>query len=603
MEKLPSQLTRIRSLVALMRPYRSRWWLATAALLLGGVVNLALPQAFRVGIDGAMANGDRGSFHLVALATAIGAIVLSGAIWMRHVLMSWLGNRVVADLRDRTFRHLLRHPPSFFHERRSGELVSRLTSDIEMVQHAVGAELSVSLRSSIIVVGGVGALLWTSPMLTLIMVVLLPPLAVGAVLVGKRIKVRAREVQDLLATANAGLKEAITGIETVQTFRAEDLEARRYAGFVDRAFDAIQSIAYARGALIAGAQLGAYLALIVILWLGGLQVLDGDLGAGELASFLLYTLMVTASLVSLAEVWGNLQRAAGAAGRVFELLDEDPAIKDAPDARPLPSLEGRLRFEGVSFTYPSRPGVTVLEDVSFQAEPGHVVALVGRSGAGKSTIAALVHRFYDPATGAVSVDGTDLRALRLSDLRRAIGTVHQEPVLFSGTIAENIAYGRQGATDAEVRVAAADAWIAEFVEGLPDGYDSVVGERGVKLSGGQRQRIAIARALLADPRILILDEATSHLDSENEALVHAALQRLMLGRTTLVIAHRLNTIRNADTILVLDEGRIVERGTWDELLAGDTVFRRLVGTQAEAGAEVLDLDGRAEAARDARAGT
>ncbi|GMV41038.1 MAG: ABC transporter ATP-binding protein [Myxococcales bacterium] len=597
MAPLSSQLAQLRSLVALLRPYRARWWLATSALLLGGVVNLALPQAFRVGIDGALAQGDPNRYNVVAGVTALGAVVLSGAIWMRHVLMSWLGNRVVADLRDRTFRHLLRHPPAFFHERRSGELVSRLTSDIEMVQHAVGAELSVTLRSSIIVVGGLAALLWTSPLLTGVMIVLLPPLAVGAVAVGKRIKARSREAQDLLATANAGLKEAITGIETVQTFRAEEREARRYASFVDRAFDAIQSIAWARGALIAGAQLGAYLAIIVILWIGGLKVLDGTLGAGELASFLLYTLMVTAALVSLAEVWGNLQRAAGATGRIFELLDEDPTIVDAPDARPLPRVEGRVRFDGVSFTYPSRPSVTVLRDVSFEAHPGQVVALVGRSGAGKSTIAALVHRFYDPAAGTVSVDGCDLRTVRLADLRRAIGTVQQEPVLFSGTIAENIAYGRAGATDADVRAAAADAWISDFVDALPDGYASMVGERGVKLSGGQRQRIAIARALLADPRILILDEATSHLDSENEALVHAALQRLMLGRTTLVIAHRLNTIRKADIILVLDEGRIVERGTWDELLSGDTVFRRLVGAQAEAGAVLLDLGAEREPAR------
>lgn len=594
-----SQLVRLRTLIGLLRPYRGRWMVATAALVVGGVVNLALPQAFRVGIDDALAVGDRGRFHVVAVLTIVAAAVLSGTIWLRHVLMSWLGNRVVADLRDRTFRHLLRHPPSFFHERRSGELVSRLTSDIEVVQYAVGAELSVTLRSVVVVTGGVAALLWTSPVLTGVMLALLPPLAIGAVAVGKRIRARARDVQDLLATANAGLKEAITGIETVQTFRAEEREAVRYAGLVEGAFESIQAIALARGALIAGAQLGAYAALIVILWLGGLQVLDGRLGAGELASFLLYTLMVTAALVSLAEVWGNLQRASGAVERIFELLDEDPAIADAPGARPLGGVAGHVAFEGVSFAYPSRPTVTVLEDVSFEARAGQVVALVGRSGAGKSTIAAMLHRFYDPAAGSVRIDGQDLRMVRLEDVRRSIGTVHQEPVLFSGTIADNIAYGRQGATGEEVRAAARDAWIADFVETLPDGFESMVGERGVKLSGGQRQRIAIARAMLKDPRILILDEATSHLDSENEAAVHAALQRLMQGRTTLVIAHRLNTIRNADIILVLDGGRIVERGTWDALINGDTAFRRLVGTQVDAGAEVLDLGPRA--AEDGRA--
>jgi ABC-type multidrug transport system fused ATPase/permease subunit len=497
--------------------------------------------------------------------------------------MTWIGGRVVADLRDQTFRRLLEHPPSFFHERQSGELISRLTSDIEMLHHAVGSELSIFLRSMLTATGGLAILFATSPSLSLAMIAIVPPTAITAVIIGRLIRRQSRAVQDELASANRRLKEAIVGVDTVQAFTAEEREASSYGQRVFAAFAQQLSLALARGGFMGGMAFASYAAVAAIVYLGALAVIDGELSPGELAGYLLYTIMIAGAMGSLAQVWANLQSALGATGRVFELLDEEPAIADAPDARPLPAPRGRVAFEDVSFYYPSRPEVPVLSDVSFAAEPGEMVALVGHSGAGKSTIAALTMRFQDPQRGAVTIDGHDVRKLRLADLRRLIAPVSQEPMLFSGTIGDNIAYGAPGASAEAIAQAAADAMIAEFVDSLPQGYDTLVGERGVKLSGGQRQRIAIARAMLADPRVLILDEATSHLDTENEALVQKALVRLMKGRTTLVIAHRLSTIQAADRILVLDGGRVVERGTHDELMAADTVYRRLTTTQAVLG--------------------
>lgn len=594
--RTPGQLRRLAGLIT---PYRGRWALATLALITGAAANLALPQALRLGLDRAVAAGDASALNGVALGTLAVLAVLALMTFARHYLVSWVGQRVVADLRVTTFTHLVRFPPSFFHQRQSGELVSRLTSDIETLQHAVGAELSMALRSVLMAGGGLTILFATSPSLSLAMVALVPPVGLASVVVGRRIRRRARAIQDELAQANRGLKEVIVGVETVQTYTAEAREVRRYAARVLASFRHALSVAMARGAFIAGAMFLGYGAVGVVLWLGARQVIAETMSGGELASFLLYTMFVTGALVTLAQVWASLQTAAGASGRIFELLDEVPAISDPPDARPLPPGDGRVVYSDVAFAYPSRPEVQVLKGISFEVPPGQVAALVGRSGAGKSTLAKLLLRFYDPDAGALTLDGADLRTLELRALRGAIATVSQEPMLFSGTVRDNIAYGAagrgassQGAdageptresavepTDEDVRAAARAAMIAEFIEALPQGYDTLVGERGVKLSGGQRQRVAIARALLANPRVLVLDEATSHLDTENEALVHAALTRLMRGRTTIVIAHRLSTVRGADQILVIDEGRIVERGTHEELSAGPTLYAKLASSQ------------------------
>ncbi len=569
----------LRRIARLLAPYKKRWLLATLALVLAGAVNLALPQAVRTAINDATRSGTTDSLDLMLGLALVGFVALGLLTFARHYLMTWLGQRVVVDLRDRTFRHLLKHPPGYFHERKTGELVSRLTSDIQSLQHTVGTELSMALRSALMATGALVILLATDAELTVTMLLIVPPVSFLAVWVGRRIRAAARKMQDLVAAANSGLKESIEGIETVQTFTAEHAEAERYQGRVIEAFDAALDVAVARGGFMGAVQIAAFSAVTIILWLGGRRVVGDSMDPGDLAAFLIYTVTIASGLATLSNIWGNLQRAVGASERIFQLLDETPAIRSRDNAVPLPSPRGEVAFEGVGFSYPSRPDVRVLDDVSFRARPGDTIALVGRSGAGKSTVVTLLARFFDIDDGAITVDGHDLRALELEDLRRAIASVAQDPVLFSGSARDNIAYGVVDATDEAIQQAARDAHIHDFITGLPDGYETLVGERGVKLSGGQRQRIAIARAILADPRILILDEATSHLDTENESAVQAALERVMDGRTTLVIAHRLSTVQDATVILVFDQGRIVERGTHEELLASGTVYPKLAAAQ------------------------
>ena len=569
----------LRPILRLIQPYKGRWFLATGALLAGGALNLALPQGVKYAIDDALVGGDSEALNHVLFA-CIGLIaILAVLVFIRHYLMSWLGNRVVAEVRDRTFKHLLRQPPGFFHEHQSGELVSRLTSDIGMLQFAVGSELSIALRSMLTVIGGIGILIWMNPFLSMIMLLMIPALAVGAVQVRKVIQRRARTIQDLIAEANAGLKEAVVGIETVQIFQAEPRESERYRDRIMRAFHSVLRIALARGLFMAGTQTLGYLALGLILYVGAQEVMDAEMTGGELSAFLLYTVMVTGSLMGLAGVWTNLQRAVGATGRIFDLLDTTPDIMTPENPTPLNHVRGELSFKGVSFAYPNRPDVHVLTDLNFTLQPGETVALVGSSGAGKSTIAALSQRFYDPVDGEITLDGIPLKNLALESIRNITATVHQDPVLFSGTIGENIAYGAPDSSMEDIQESAKLAHIDSFISGLPEGYDSQVGERGVKLSGGQRQRIAIARAMLANPKLLILDEATSHLDASNEEKVQAAMEKLMVGRTTLVIAHRLSTIRNADRILVIHEGGVAESGTHDELMEASGIYATLVAAQ------------------------
>jgi ABC transporter fused permease/ATP-binding protein len=572
----PQQL---RRLLAMVGEHRGRFWLATVALLLGSGLGLVYPQAAKIAVDRGVSEGSPEALDRIALLMILAFVAQGGLTWLRHYLMSWLGERVVADLRRRVFERLLTLPPGWFHERRTGELVGRLASDVTVVEGIVGSELSIALRNAVTLVGGLVLLFVSNWRLTLAMLLIVPPLAVGAVAFGRRIRRMSKAVQDRLAEASAQVDESIGAIETVQAFTREALEVERYRGGVEAAFEQSLSLARWRATFMSTVSVAGLLAVAGLVWLGGREVIGGRLTAGDLAAFLLYTLMVTGSLGSLAGLWGSLQRAAGATERLFDIVDTAPEIRDPEHPVPLPQGPGAVRFEGVSFRYPTRPDHPVLRDVSLEVAAGQTVALVGSSGAGKSTLTALLLRFWDVDAGRVQLEGVDVRALRLAELRRAMAIVAQEPVLMSGTIRENIAYGDPSATAEAIERAARDAHAHDFITAFPDGFDTVVGERGVKLSGGQKQRIAIARALLADPRVLILDEATSNLDAESERLVQAALQRLMHGRTTLVIAHRLSTVRDADRIVVLDRGRVVEEGGHDALMARDGAYRRLVEHQ------------------------
>ncbi len=575
-----SGVGRLARLGEVLGPHLGRFLLATGALVAGSGIGLAYPQAVRFAIDRGVTAGAEGVLDLVVLGLLALFVAHAGLTWLRHYLMSWLGERAVAVLRQRVFARVLGLEPGWFHARSSGEIVGRLASDVAVVESVVGSELSMALRNALTVLGGIVILFFENANLTLLMLGVVPPLAVGVVLIGRRIRERSRAVQDRLGGASARVQEAIGAIETVQAFGREDDEARRYGRGVDAAFEAARRLAVWRGLFMASATFAGFASIAVIVWAGGRAVAAGEMSGGDLASFMLYTSMVAIALGGLASLWSSLQRAAGATDRLFEIIDTIPEVRDPDQPSELPAMEnragGEVRFEAVEHRYPARPDVAILRGLELTLTPGETVALVGRSGAGKSTVAKLIPRFFDPSSGRVRLDGVDVRQLRLRELRAAIATVAQEPVLFSGTIAENIAYGRPDASRAEVERAAHDAYLDELVATLPEGLETRVGERGVQLSGGQRQRVAIARAMLAGPRVLILDEATSHLDAESESAVQAALDKLLEGRTALVIAHRLSTVRRADRIVVLDRGRVVEEGGHEALMANGGLYRRLV---------------------------
>jgi ABC-type multidrug transport system fused ATPase/permease subunit len=448
-----------------------------------------------------------------------------------------------------------------------------------VIEGVVGSELSMALRNSIQMIGAMVLLFVIDIRLTLLMLAIVPPITLTTIYFGRRIRKMTRAVQDELARVSGQVQESIGAIATVQSFVRESYEAGRYRGGVETAFRKTLALVRWRSWFFSTAMTAGYIGVAAVIWLGGRALIHGELTAGQLTSFFLYTFIVAGALADVAGLWGALQRAAGATDRLFAVIDTVPEIRDPEPAIALPPGRGAIRLDGVSFAYPSRRGQPVLTDVDLEVAPGEVVALVGPSGAGKSTILSLLYRFHDVDAGRVLFEGVDVRSLRLADLRRALAMVAQEPVLFSGTIRDNIAYGRDGATTAEIESAARDAHAHDFITGFPDGYDTVIGERGTKLSGGQKQRIALARALLADPRVLILDEATSNLDAESEAAVQAALARLMQDRTTIIVAHRLSTVRDADRIVVIDGARVVEQGGHDELMARRGTYHRLVEHQ------------------------
>ncbi len=565
-------------LIRLARPEWKRLALATVALLLGSGMGLLYPQAIQLIIDEALKHQNVEVIDRAAMWLAVIAAVQAVAIGARVYLFSTSGERVVTRLRETLYRSVLAQEIGFFDERRTGELTSRLASDTTVIQGAVSWNISMVLRNLAQAVGGVVLLVYTSPTLAALMLAIVPPVALGAVAYGRRVRKLSRKVQDALARAGEVAEETIAGVRTVRSFAAEKVEVARYGGAVNEAFELARRRARASSAFMGASSFAGFVAAAVVLWYGSRLVLDDRLTIGGLTSFLVYTIMVAFSLGALSELWADFMRSIGAAERVFELLDRKPAMPLEGGARP-ERVEGRLELRKVRFAYPSRPDVEVLRGVDLAIEPGEMVALVGASGGGKSTVAALVARLYDPTAGRVMLDGNDLRELDPTWLRQQIGAVAQEPILFSTTVADNIRYGRPGATDAEVEAAARAANAHDFIAAFPQGYRTLVGERGIQLSGGQKQRVAIARALLKDPRILVLDEATSALDAESEFLVREALERLMRGRTTLVIAHRLSTVVGADRVLVMEGGRIIESGRHDELLERGGVYRKLVERQ------------------------
>jgi ATP-binding cassette subfamily B protein len=581
----------LRRLGRFLKPYRLFVLGAVLALTVAAGTVLTIGQGVRRLVDDGFAAGNIELLNESLVALLIIVVLLAAATYSRYFFVSWLGERVVADIRKSVFEHTLRLDPTFYETMRVGEVMSRLTADTTLIQTVVGTSASMALRNVLLVLGGLVMLAVTSPQLTVLVLLVVPVVLVPILFFGRRVRKLSRESQDRLADVGSYLDESIANIRTVQAFNHEDVDRSRFAGRVEDTFQTSVRRIRSRASLTAIVILLVFGAIGVILWMGGREVISGGISAGDLSAFIFYSIIVASSVGAISEVIGSLQHAAGAVERLFELLDMEPNI--AAPAAPKSLPKGRLAqvaLDNVTFHYPSRPEQPALHEFSLDMAPGETVALVGPSGAGKTTVFQLLLRFYDPASGQLTLNGVDLRELDPSDLRSHIGLVPQEPVVFSASAFENIRYGRPGASDAEVRAAAEAASALDFLDALPDGFDTFLGEKGVRLSGGQRQRIAIARAILRDPNVLLLDEATSALDAESERAVQTALAGLMHNRTTLVIAHRLATVMAADRIVVIDEGRIVAEGTHESLVTEGGLYARLAELQ-------FDLNGAGVAAQ------
>jgi ATP-binding cassette subfamily B protein len=570
----------LRTLWPFIRPYGGTLAAALAALLIASLAMLAMPVALRYLIDNGFIAQDAGTVNRYFLWFLAATVVFSLFAALRYYLVTWLGERVVADLRNAVYARVIRMDPAFFEVTRTGEVLSRLTTDTTLVQGIAGSGLSIALRSALSLVGGLVMLVLTSARMagyTLfgIVVVVLP-----VILVGRTIRRLSRQSQDRVADTSGLAGETLNAMQTVQSFTLENLQTRRYADAVRASFRTAVRRIRMNAFLVGLAFVLVFCMLTLFLWAGSRAVLAGEMSGGQLGQFLMYAFFVGSSATALSSLWGEIQRAAGAMERLTELLQAQPEIRAPTHPESLPeSVVGRIRFEHVTFSYPSRPDERALDDFNLEVEPGDTVAIVGPSGAGKSTCFQLLLRFYDLLGGSIRVDGVDIAQLDPGELRGQIGLVPQETVLFGETALENIRYGRPGASDAEVRAAARLAAADSFIEQLPEGYETFLGERGTRLSGGQRQRIAIARAILKDPPILLLDEATSSLDAESEQLVQRALEGLMTNRTTLVIAHRLATVKKVDRILVMDRGRVEAIGTHAELIDENPLYARLAELQ------------------------
>jgi ATP-binding cassette subfamily B protein len=578
----------LKGLLPFLAPYRLRFVFAGIALVVAATATLAIPYAFKQLIDlGFTAPGTQGRAHvdLYFIALFGVACVMAVATAARFYAVSWLGERVTADIRAAVYGHVLEQSPQFFETTRTGEVLSRLTTDTTLIQTVVGTSISMGLRNMLLFTGGLTMMMVTSFKLSAIIIVMLLVVVLPIVFFGRRVRKLSRDSQDRVADASAIAGEVLNAMPTVQSFTQEAAESSRFEVSVDNAFATAIRRIRARSLLTVIAILLIFGAIVFVLWLGAHAVIEGRMTGGDLGQFILYAALVAGAIGALAEVMGEVQRAAGATERLLELFSAESPIQSPDFPQRLPPQTGQgaaLTLADLTFHYPSRPLTAALNHVSIDIRPGETIAVVGPSGAGKTTLFQLLLRFYDPQQGRIALDGVDIRELALTDLRNAIGIVPQDSVTFSANALENIRYGRPSASDDEVIAAARLAAAHEFIEKLPEGYQSFLGERGVRLSGGQRQRIAIARAMLKNPPLLLLDEATSALDAESERLVQGALEAAMQGRTTLIIAHRLATVQRADRIIVMEDGRIVETGTHAALVAKGGLYAHLAALQFHA---------------------
>ncbi len=575
-----SRLGELALLLRYIQPYRLRLAGAILALLVGAAGFLVMGQGLKQVVDSGFVQGDPGALNRALAGLMLVVIVMTMAIYARFYLVSWLGERVVTDLRRDVFSHLLTLSPAFYEQERTGEVISRLTTDTTLLEQVVGTSVSMAARNVLLGIGSLAMLAATSPKLTLLVLLGVPVVISPIALFGRRVRRLSRASQDRVADLGAYVDETLHEIRTVQAYGHEEADRQRFGDRLAAAFTTARLRIRQRALLIAAVILLVFGGVGVILWVGGQDVLAGRLTPGELSAFVFYAAMVAGAAGAISEVIGDLQRGAGAAERLMEILDTRPQVTAPHPPVPLPSpASGRIQFDAVTFFYPARPNEPALDRFSLVVEQGEKLAVVGPSGAGKSTLFQLLLRFYDPTEGGIRLDGVDIRYADPAQVRARIALVPQEGAIFASTVLENVRYGRLQATDHEVRAACDAAFATEFIERLPGGFDAQLGERGVRLSGGQRQRLAIARAILSDRPILLLDEATSALDSESERIVQQALERLMQGRTTLIIAHRLATVKRADRIAVMERGRLAALGRHDVLLESSRLYARLAALQ------------------------